>query len=346
MNGHEVEDFALGATAAEIEGVVSGNWAVAPPATSAAPARSPLAVPRAPSHLPPTLRESCLKVLGADASEARQVEYRWQGEEDDFDAALACLQRTPYGRRDPVALRALPRRPGRFGQREVEWLNANTDASVRFVLVRGANPRPRKVYPKTPGKNRHCEEIVVRLNSRGRPIGVAYRPKRMTRVVVRVATKRVVRLPRNIPAPGQGYEDAPDESGRKVSQKVSSLRRRDRAEGHASATLTLAEALALVETSPRECPGCGCALLYAAYADRCAYQFSLDRIDWARPHAPGNVRVVCWGCNRESVDGHAKTCPAGCHANQEQGLIYRYAPPAPGDNAVTGSPPYPAESAP
>ncbi len=155
-------------------------------------------------------------------------------------------------------------------------------------------------------------------------VGIGYRPAPKNVIPNRCSNLEVeCVLLNNIPFTQMFIESKSVRA--KLAQKVHTTRERDKREGHHTDDLLSAtDAWELLKNAHRLCPGCGCALLYANYTKYCQYQYSLDRLDWAKPHSIGNVRILCLGCNLDSVDGRFKDCPNGCHPHQDKNKVYKF----------------------
>lgn len=52
-----------------------------------------------------------------------------------------------------------------------------------------------------------------------------------------------------------------------------------------------------LEPVPTHCPCCGREMLFHPSGPRQSNSVSIDRLDSSRGYIPGNVNLICWGCN-------------------------------------------------
>ena len=61
--------------------------------------------------------------------------------------------------------------------------------------------------------------------------------------------------------------------------------------------LKIAAAREAILDSSGRCENCDCQLNFGQWSRWCLNQFTLDRVDLSRPHAAGNLRLLCFYCN-------------------------------------------------
>ena len=61
--------------------------------------------------------------------------------------------------------------------------------------------------------------------------------------------------------------------------------------------LKIAAAREAILDSSGRCENCDCELNFGQWSRWCLNQFTLDRVDLSRPHAAGNLRLLCFYCN-------------------------------------------------
>lgn len=76
----------------------------------------------------------------------------------------------------------------------------------------------------------------------------------------------------------------------------------------------------MLKTQSFKCWFCKEPVLTENWTAYCCYQFSIDRMDNAKPHDKDNCKIACYYCNschRQSFDGKNKVCPKGCHTEEK-----------------------------
>lgn len=86
--------------------------------------------------------------------------------------------------------------------------------------------------------------------------------------------------------------------------------------------VSLPELVAILEGSSGRCPDCDVEMLFAGWEASCLRQFSLDRLDDAFVHAPGNLRFCCYACNVAGGADILSPCRLGCHAGSAEGVAF------------------------
>jgi len=83
-----------------------------------------------------------------------------------------------------------------------------------------------------------------------------------------------------------------------VQRKLIAYKHQDVAKGLTGFNLKVDHILRLEESQQHKCAACDIDMLWA-YQPKDTQQFSVDRLDNAKSHCRGNVRLTCLECNRK-----------------------------------------------